>query len=307
MKFVVVLIFSLFACKSFAQDKIGNGGGVWACVEPDQSISSGMLVDLFEARNEFGLNTPSLQGSDPLKLAQDKADFLATQWPARGAAWATILANTLQRIHFVNSDLIVVDDALVRTKPQASQGCAQGWQYVQFANFTNQGSVLIRQDIWSGDKIPVLDKTALIWHEVIYRWLRETQGDKNSVRARMIVGLLFSDLSLDEVKTRIEKVLIPPPPPAPTISLNLLTVANGQILSGSVMMLFSVQASLATQPIVYVYVDNAYCLAMLSMAPYQYNLDTKRLPNGRHVLYGTVYSPTSGTGNSNQVTVYVKN
>ncbi len=224
MKLLVFLGLMLVSMASFAGDKVGNGGGVWACVvssgASQQHVSSANLVDTFEAREEFGLTTLSSRESDPWQIVQERTEFLESQWPEMIAQWQSSLSVVKSNIRYVNAELVVVDDSLFRIKPLATT-CANGkWQYTQFANFTYQGQILIQKELWNSAVVTPVDKAALIWHEAIYKWLRETQGDRDSVRTRQIVGLLFSDLNISEMKTRIQKVLgslepEPPTPPSP--------------------------------------------------------------------------------------------
>ena len=79
MRFLLVF-GALFALSPLAQanDRIGNGGGLWACWR-DNSIVQAELVDLFEAKNEFQLTvskegmatTPSEIFAAKIKLIKD--------------------------------------------------------------------------------------------------------------------------------------------------------------------------------------------------------------------------------------------
>jgi hypothetical protein len=209
--FKIINLLAIILTTQFVQagDKIGNGGGLWTCTA-NQSLQLGMLVDLYEAEEEFSLPLISTNQVDPLQIVQDRDLYIKVTLPSYYYFWNKKLNESLQKIHYVNSELTIVDDALFRVKP-LSTTCAAGWVYTQFANFTNQDQILIRQDLWNSSAVAPLHKAALIWHEVIYSWLREQYQDTDSVRARQIVGLLFSTLPSQDILNRIEKIVSPLP------------------------------------------------------------------------------------------------
>lgn len=198
------LIF-LTAAISVAGDKVGNGGGLWTC-SSNKQLTQGMLVDLYEAEEEFSLELILSYELDPMKIVSERYDFINNNLPQYFYQWDEKLSESLKKIHFVKSELTIVDDSLYRVKPLSST-CSEGWVYTQFANFTNQDQILIREDLWANQLITSVHKAALVWHEVIYAWLREQFQDKDSVRARQIVGIVFSKLSASEMSSKIDNVL----------------------------------------------------------------------------------------------------
>jgi hypothetical protein len=228
MRLLVILCLMLVSTVSFAGDKVGNGGGVWACVGAQQGISSANLVDLYEAREEFGLAILKTVETEPMNIVQDRADFLRDNLPEYFANWAGALQFVMGNTRYVSAELVVVDDALYRIKPLPKTCKGGQWQYTQFANFTHLGQVLIQKELWNETALAPIDKAALIWHEAIYKWLRDTAGDRDSIRTRQIVGILFSDLNVNQIKMEIQKVLAntnpqpptPQPPPSPTVPEN---------------------------------------------------------------------------------------
>lgn len=210
-KLIILLGFLSVSVSTLAGDKVGNGGGLWTCsVQQNLQINlqSGMLVDLYEAEVEFSLPLITTTELDPMKIVEERLSYIQSNLPGYYWMWNQVLADSRQKIHFVNSELTIVDDALYRVKPLSST-CPSGWVYSQFANFTNQDQILIRSDFWKSPAISSLHKAALIWHEVIYSWLRTQYQDKDSVRARQIVGVIFSTLPAGQMNSRIEKVLTP--------------------------------------------------------------------------------------------------
>lgn len=207
MKVLCIAAVLLFAPAVRAGDKIGNGGGLWVCA-PDHEPKTAALVDFYEAETEFGLHLISPAEADPLALVDAVGALVAAKLPDYSVRWTPILSEVRAKIRFVNAELVVIDDALFRIRPWASL-CRSGWEYWQFANYTSYREVLIRQDLWLSNAVSTRDKAGLIWHEAIYRWMRDEFGDKDSVRARQIVGLLFSDLEAGALRSALEKILSP--------------------------------------------------------------------------------------------------
>lgn len=220
MKSLILITTLLSSAIAFGGDKVGNGGGLWACLSPNQTLLKGMLVDLYEADIEFGLTPIVTSEANPANIVKERETYVARVLPQYARPWIRSLTEVQSKIRLVNAELENVDDALFRMRPLPST-CSGTWNYVQFANFTHLGQVLIRQDLWNSPVIGSLDKAALIWHEAIYSWLRKTAGDKDSVRARQIVGLLFAQLDPKDLAIEIETVLRQsgdqPQPPAPPV------------------------------------------------------------------------------------------
>ncbi len=218
---MIKLIFFSFTLLTslnlWAGDKVGNGGGLWTCSQ-GHNLTRGILVDLYEAQEEFGLNLISSFENDPMQIVQERSNFVRMNLTEYSVQWNRILSESFKKIRLVNSELIIVEDSLFRIKPSAAS-CSNDWVYTQFANYTAMDQILIRQDLWNSPAIPTTHKAALIWHEVIYKWLREQYGDQNSIRARQIVGYLFSTTLPSEMRIRIQNILsnssAPQPPQTP--------------------------------------------------------------------------------------------
>lgn len=215
---LILIIMTLFP-STFVQagDKIGNGGGLWACVNPQQIVLYGQLVDLYEAQQEFGLRIIETSSQNPNDIFNERKAFLKLHMPELAVKLESSEQLTMSQLRFVDSVLTVIDDSLFRLSPLPVT-CPDGsWQYLQFANYTNLDQVLIRRDLWNHSGIKAIDKAALLWHEVIYLWLRNNHDEPNSIRTRMIVGLLFSDLPGQTVKSKIDEILkkLPKPKPSP--------------------------------------------------------------------------------------------
>lgn len=116
-----------------AGDKVGNGGGLWTCSRNGSLVAS-HFVDLYEAKEEFDLDPIWSPESDPMKIVQERSDFIRLNLPDYSPVWNRALSETMSKIRLVNSELIVVEDSLHRLKPPAS-ACSEPWVYTQFANY----------------------------------------------------------------------------------------------------------------------------------------------------------------------------
>lgn len=215
MKTLIIAILFVLSSIARAGDKIGNGGGIWACTTTQGVLVRAELVDLFEAKNEFGLQIPTVPNLLAQDIAKQKASILRGKNTLLTDKVNFHLNEVLKKSRFVNAILQKIDDALFRIVPLPNT-CKEGqWEYLQFANFTAQDQVLIRNDIWTSQLVSELDKGALLLHEAIYRWLRLENNDDNSIRSREIVGILFSNLNVDEMNRRIKTLLGPDTQPTP--------------------------------------------------------------------------------------------
>ncbi len=214
MKRLFVIFCGLLCATASAGDKIGNGGGTWSCrISPLAPPTQLLLVDFFEAREQYGW---TIRKAPPATSALAFVDIMMAdlnrELPAYASIWKQLLERTLKAVHFVNAELEVVDDALYQIRPLNSSCAGGAWYYTQFANFNDLGQVLISKELWDSNLLTIEEKAGIIWHEVIYLWLRESYGDVNSVRARMITGLLFSTLTAQDKSERISKSLGAPLP-----------------------------------------------------------------------------------------------
>lgn len=203
--FSFLSVWPLFG--SYAGDKIGNGGGLWVCSSPQKEPLFAELVDLFEARvheklSLFALNEQKSVIQNVGNLAEDFRKGI----PELSEVWGLSLQVVLNRMNLVEAELEKINDVdnLIRPLPSSCKG---NWDYVQFANFTNNGELLIRKDFWEDSTLHQLSKVGLLFHEAIYFWLRETKQDPSSVRTRKIVGVLLSTLPMAEKRQRILKTL----------------------------------------------------------------------------------------------------
>jgi|GEM_PF-6732864 len=222
MKPLILSLLLTAPFPAFAGDKINNGGGIWICENSDLEITSSVLVDFYEAENEFKWTLIQPSANDPWRIADDIAQGLPSRFPQVASSWAATLAEVRARFHYIAGELSIADDSKFRAKPLPSLcRTGGGWHYRQFANWDDRSNHgIIREDYWKSARISPLDKAGLIWHEAIYRWLRVTYNDNDSTRARELVGVLFAennaDFSAEQARARVAEILGRKPPVDPT-------------------------------------------------------------------------------------------
>ncbi len=196
-------------------DKIGNGGGVWVCEDSSLKVFDIMFIDIYEAKREYQLNIPEVP-NPYLDLVQLQKSWISVHL-SEGAKIVSHVEYVEQNITWLEDIINLIPDSFARISPQPAT-CVNGkWDPVQLVNFTEDARILIRKDLFDSTYMSNVEKAAVYLHEGIYSYLRDEFGDSNSVRARAIVGFLFSDLPEDQKLARIQKVLgqNPPPPPPP--------------------------------------------------------------------------------------------
>ncbi len=192
-----------FGASAFAGDKIGNGGGVWACQDPQLEIYDIHFMDVFEARREYKLTLPETNLAPLEKVQEVKA------WIAKSLAQYNKINQHIdyveKNITWIQDVLTTIPDAANKTIPHPST-CKQGqWAAVQLVNFTDDFRILVRQDIFDSAYMSSLERAAVYLHEGVYSFMRTEYGDTNSVRSRAIVGALLSSLPTDEKVAFIDK------------------------------------------------------------------------------------------------------
>jgi len=208
MKLWTTLALMLGSTLSFAGDRITNGGGAWTCrAQETAPATQAMLVDFYEAREQHGWTLRSEpSAATPVELADKMMSRLEVEFPNYAPLWRSQLAEVKSVMKVVDAELTPVADSLYDITPRTST-CNGKWFYTQFALFTIEGQLLIDQALWNSPLLTVQDKAGLLWHETIYRWMRQAHQDQNSRRARRITGLVFSDLSGEKKRALLAEIL----------------------------------------------------------------------------------------------------
>ena len=191
-------------------DTVGNGGVIWACRADagGQKFYSGLLTDLFEAKEQYGLSIIESSETDPLKLYELRKQWLQVELPDLYSALKPRFEYVEQHRSMVNAELLSTRDFNNAIKPLSSL-CPQGqWQPLNIANFREEDQkILISSDLWHSQNLPTIDKAALLFHEAVYFWMRTHYGSTDSDKSRKITGLLFSTLPTNQIKKEIANVL----------------------------------------------------------------------------------------------------
>ncbi len=198
-----------FGVEARGGEGAGNGGGSWVCQNQDQlkTIRWAKLVDLYEAEKEFLLPMKSFGNRDYFEIVDAQKVRLFSINKNLYERLVSYFDEVEANIREVDADLEIIDDALYRVRPSARDCLGGDIKYIQLANFTYYGSILLNQYLFNNPKLNEVDKAALMFHEAIYAYLRDQYGDDTSVRAREIVGYIFSSLKNVEIAEKIDSIL----------------------------------------------------------------------------------------------------
>jgi hypothetical protein len=209
-----VLLMMQFASSAMAVDGKGNGGVSVVCRDAAGKITSAEILDLFEGRNQFGLNYPT-GGTDVdtlVELAQlkmvGKADFLIQ--------FRSVLSDVRAGLVFLprGVGLTPTDDAF----PTITR---KGCHFEQLANYRDEDSkIYVDQEIYN--KLSQVDRAALIIHEVIYKLARVNQNEVSSVRSRKLTSQVLALNSNQGVIDSLMASIGKKPEPAQPVVVNRL-------------------------------------------------------------------------------------
>lgn len=169
----------------------GGGGKVVACRNTSGDLTSVELLDLFEAKNIYGLsiNESSASVADQVASTLTALDGLDPNMVAFGYGLASELRRQIliidQNTNWVkNAHLQLTTDSYEKIVPPS--GC----QIEQLINYTALGEVMFDKELW--DKMSITNQAAAKVHEALYAFLREEYSETNSLRTRKAVGLAIS-------------------------------------------------------------------------------------------------------------------
>jgi hypothetical protein len=234
---LLLLSMVLIASTAKAADPLaGDGGGFWICVNSHKKAEWISLVDLFEGEHEYllpmhphhpGASTamfprymPHLSSRMPFRrpgqLSENRGLIVydyALEWIYSHMRWFHRYIEGVSLYPFhptlmkpVAANLRPISPELFRVVPKP-ETCPSGTiSLLRLADFDAPGATLLRKQFWESPNISDLDKAAVVLSSVIYNRLR-AEGDTNSLRARHIVAILFSKLSVEDKEKRIKEVL----------------------------------------------------------------------------------------------------
>lgn len=211
MKLVLFAIslaqLSLPAAWGRGGDSIGSGGILWICSSepPDPILYAAVLADLFEAREQHHWPLIADPGGDPIMLYQQRKEWLSHQLPDLFRNLESYFNYVESHRTLVKGQLLPTGDLMGALKPPVSSCPAKvEWQPRNIANFREEDQqIMIDEFLWNSPALPTLDKAALLFHEAIYYWMRNTYGSTDSVKSRKVTGLLFSTLSPEQIKEKL--------------------------------------------------------------------------------------------------------
>lgn len=211
---ILTLTTLLFASlHAEAGPSISGGGKGVVCRDGSRNVLSVETLDLWEAREIYGLRPDMNAGSlrkTVLKAFENlsasfRADEIVVTWPdGRRVKGAPVLYQDLQNHAYPffkksgdssnvnirwlrNVNLTPTNDAYDSATPA---NCAIE-QIVAFGDTgAMTGTMLINQDLW--DRLDQTNQAALIVHESYYKMLRYYNAELSSLRTRRAVGLAFS-------------------------------------------------------------------------------------------------------------------
>jgi hypothetical protein len=181
----LLLIGLTFGSIAFAGIKEGGGGGAYVCRNPDNSIKSVQLVDLWEATETLGMSIQYDDITSPEDQVATAISRLGTYFPAIRRQLSAVQLKVVQAKPDVKWP--APDD--VKNK-FSDAGCPlEGMMYYNdIANRLVVNPQLFNFMVAHGTKT---DVAASYFHEILYKVLRQG-GATNSVFARYVNGAIFS-------------------------------------------------------------------------------------------------------------------
>lgn len=209
MKYLMALTLLFVMNSSYGRivegPKVGNGGGAWGC-ELNQKIEWIEIMDLFEAREEYGLefeNFFQMKYKDIVRFA--KIDLQEHVQSGFFKDLDFYIEKVYKSTGFIKSVLRNTEDSFYRLSPEPETCPGGNIKYIQVANFLDEENLYIRKYYWK--RLNEINKAALVLHEAIYYVLREKLGDTNSIMTRRIVGLTLSNIDGPELSIEILNLL----------------------------------------------------------------------------------------------------
>jgi len=196
-KLVLIGMTMLASSSVFASGNgAGNGGGAWVCRDSKAKVTRAELVDLWEAEHDPTIALKITRSN--ATLSQQRNDVLSkldnTVAGKLSDAIDDIMNLLLKGKVETAASVTVVKDALYSIEPEESEYCSVGskLKYEQVVNYRDDGSIIFSSEIFD-DQVHFsnTDRTALLFHEAIYRADRNVLSATDSRRTRKVVGYLF--------------------------------------------------------------------------------------------------------------------
>lgn len=205
---LAVLILTLQIPSTFAKslDGAGSSGGGFAVVCRDQNnnIASAELLDLYEARNRYGLSlirsTGSLEGDFMLGVQNTYHLQGHDDFPIDQSVKKSGLDRFMDNVEFVRSPKKIPSINDIGRTVFIPNNC----RAEQVALFIDEHEkVLINEDLW--DKLDSLSQAALVSHEEFYFQYRK-YNESTSENSRASVAHVYSQNAIPAANDNIKKL-----------------------------------------------------------------------------------------------------
>jgi hypothetical protein len=183
---LAALSLLIFATHSYAGGMEGGGGNSVMCRDSQGKMVSAEVYDIFEGRALYGY-FPKSDTADYKTQARAIAKKLADA--SADEFFVKETERILNEVRFLPPDaaLVPVTDSGSIIKPA---NC----DVFQTAVYLANQRVYFDSNIWN--LLNESNRAALVSHEVIYAYLRNTDGAKTSTRARQYVAFMYSGQNL---------------------------------------------------------------------------------------------------------------
>jgi len=195
---------------AFAGGEVSAGGGAFIC--PDKSQSQ--FLDLFEAQIPGVVTTAGLS-VPPSNAPVEQQVQAAFDRLGLGSPLRTLLMSVYADVKSAREQDMPAGDGIAWPADAHNEyqknGCAPQGIILFHDDYGN--AQLSDQDWISVDRAALLSlpnqQQAATWvHETVYKFFRAAQSDKDSIRSRAIVGLLFSNESQSDMIRDINQQLL---------------------------------------------------------------------------------------------------
>ena len=189
MKKIIFILLFLSSHFSYALiDRKGNGGDAVVCRTPQGKVLTAELLDIFESRILYGLNTQSPRGTDATEVAVNYLNNLKRFSPELADYLIPQVQAFMSETRFVPIALVDIDDSNGILLPK---DCYVEQLAIQKEpNFSKDKRFTINSEIWNA--LDLTNKAGLILHEVLYR-LAIARGQENSLTTRYFNAFLLSE------------------------------------------------------------------------------------------------------------------
>ncbi len=173
------------------QGTINGGGGKGVLCQRDGKTTLEVL-DLYEGRVLYQRKPKDLKVTNEREMIEAVSELLSEHIisdeenkDARAYFDDEIIAPLVKSIRYIDGQ-VRVKETNDSKEPLIEQGC----QVVQIAVYHDESILLINQKFWQ--KLDWRNRTALILHEVIYRFGRGNLDESDSTNSRKLVAFLMS-------------------------------------------------------------------------------------------------------------------